>query len=432
MPRIFISHSTQDRGFVEGELRAALAQPGVETWYAKTSIRTAESWDRSILDGLKSCDWFLVVMSPRSAQSEWVRDEVQWAVEHRPGKIIPVLMETCDVREVHFRLARIQYVDFRQDLAEARAELLRVLGIGTAPVATEAPAPAEDGAQLLGHQGPILSLAVSPDGRFAVSGAMDKTMRLWDIQGKSEIGQFPGHEGNVNCVAFSPNGRHALSGDGHYKARVWDVANRKMMCLLQGHVRAVISVAFSPDGKLAVSGGKDGTVRLWEIATGREIFCVEGHTEWICKVGFFPQGDRIYSSGQDFAVRLWDLEGKDVGRLALAPRPVLGVALSPNGKWFATAAEEKEIRLFDAADGKQLRVFHGHHDFVKGVAFSPSGRKLLSGSFDRTVRLWDVAAARELACFSGHTREVACVAYSPDGKLALSGALDSTLRIWDL
>jgi len=72
MPRVFISHSTQDRDFVEQEIIGLLEGCGVETWYSKDSIAATEQWERSIRQGLKSCDAFLLVLSPPSAQSRWV------------------------------------------------------------------------------------------------------------------------------------------------------------------------------------------------------------------------------------------------------------------------------------------------------------------------------------------------------------------------
>jgi TIR domain len=72
MPRVFISHSTQDHDFVEREILAYLRQHGVETWYSKFDIETADHWEQTIQVGLESCDWFLVVLMSESVASKWV------------------------------------------------------------------------------------------------------------------------------------------------------------------------------------------------------------------------------------------------------------------------------------------------------------------------------------------------------------------------
>lgn len=133
MTTVFISHSVRDRAFVEGELIELLHRHGVGTWHMETDIKSAAEWVETILRALEKCDWFLVVLSPRSVASDWVKDEVHWAVAHRPGRIITVLLEDCNVYELHIRLPRIQHIDFRQDLDTARQRLLDIWQISLRP-----------------------------------------------------------------------------------------------------------------------------------------------------------------------------------------------------------------------------------------------------------------------------------------------------------
>lgn len=74
----------------------------------------------------------------------------------------------------------------------------------------------------------------------------------------------------------------------------------------------------------------------------------------------------------------------------------------------------------------------GHSDDVNSVAFSPDGWYALSGSNDKTLKLWDIATGREIRTFKGHSKMVYSVAFSPDGRYALSGSWDSTLKLWDI
>jgi hypothetical protein len=125
--RIFVSHSSLDRRFVEEEILACLGQHGIEFWFAEDSILMGDHWERDILAGLRSCNWFLLVMSPRSANSEWVKDELHFAISQLGGSIIPVMIDDCDPYEFHVRIARIQMIDMRSDRDRAKRRLLETI-----------------------------------------------------------------------------------------------------------------------------------------------------------------------------------------------------------------------------------------------------------------------------------------------------------------
>jgi WD40 repeat protein len=110
-----------------------------------------------------------------------------------------------------------------------------------------------------------MGVALSPDGKQALSGGLDKTLRLWDVETGKELRQFEGHSGNVHGVAFSPDGRFALSGDDH-NVRLWEVATGKELHRFDGLQGWVYSVVFSSDGRYALSASPgDRTVRLWRL-----------------------------------------------------------------------------------------------------------------------------------------------------------------------
>ena len=125
--QIFVSYSHIDLPVVENSLVPIFRSAGCHPWYSVDSIRGAERWERSILDGLQTSEWFVVVMSPDAIKSEWVRLEVHWASEHRQGRIIPIMVSVCDPWDLHMRIGSLQYIDYRSPSEAARSKLLAIL-----------------------------------------------------------------------------------------------------------------------------------------------------------------------------------------------------------------------------------------------------------------------------------------------------------------
>ena len=106
------------------------------------------------------------------------------------------------------------------------------------------------------------------DGRRALSGSADSTLRLWDLATGETLRTLEGHTGSVSAVAALANGRRALSGSYDNTLRLWDLATGETLRILEGHTNSVRAVAVLADSSRALSGSRDNTLRLWDLATG--------------------------------------------------------------------------------------------------------------------------------------------------------------------
>jgi len=111
---------------------------------------------------------------------------------------------------------------------------------------------------------------------------------------------------------------------------------------------------------------------------------------------------------------------------------VLCAAINKYGIQYATGGTDKQIVIWDAADGSFVNTLKGHSDIVLSLDFSPDGSLLASASKDNEIRIWDILSTQTRNVYQGHDGSVSCVRFSADGNLLVSGSKDKTVKIWDL
>jgi WD40 repeat protein len=110
----------------------------------------------------------------------------------------------------------------------------------------------------------VVAVALSADGRTALTGSYDKTARLWETASGKPTGPPLQHQGLVVSVALSADGKTALTGSYDRSARLWMATGKPIGPPLLHH-DMVRAVALSADGKTALTGGFDKTARLWNV-----------------------------------------------------------------------------------------------------------------------------------------------------------------------
>jgi WD40 repeat protein len=151
------------------------------------------------------------------------------------------------------------------------------------------------------------------------------------------------------------------------------------------------------------TAGADNVLRLWRVAdvlagrTAEPRAALTGHTNFIRRVVWNKDGKWLATASEDRSVRLWSAEEQQ--EIAMLPHGsvVYGLALSPDEKRLASGCADNSIRIWDLATHDQVAELRGHNAYVKSVEFSPDGQQLVSASGDYTVRVWDTRSAHQRA-----------------------------------
>ncbi len=177
-----------------------------------------------------------------------------------------------------------------------------------------------------------IDLALSRDGRLALTTSADKTLRLWDVEtGKSR--RVRREETGFGPVAFSPDERHAayVCGD---TIRLCDLKTGDELRTFRGHTGSIRTFSFCGDGRRLVSGGVDDhTIRVWNVETGEEIRQMR-HGDGVTSATVFPDNRRVLTSSWDRTIGIWDLQtGQQLRRISgVANRYGASLAISPDSR----------------------------------------------------------------------------------------------------
>jgi WD40 repeat protein len=128
-------------------------------------------------------------------------------------------------------------------------------------------------------ESPIVSMSISTDGNYLVTGEDDRKVRLGTINPLRQIGIIGEHNARVKAVAFSPDSRYVASAGDDKMVALWNVSRRKLVTTIGTHTSPIYALAFSSDGKRLITGEHDRSVRqytrqrtLWGFRWSNRIF----------------------------------------------------------------------------------------------------------------------------------------------------------------
>jgi WD40 repeat protein len=220
---------------------------------------------------------------------------------------------------------------------------------------------------------------------------------------------------STRFAAISPNSRRIAAACSDSKIRVWDVPSGSLLITLDLNGERPNVLRFSPDSNLIAAGSTDGMLRLWD-SSGALRDDLKFATE-IDALAFSPDSARIAVAPNGLPIEVRDLGTNRV--FASLPATFSGsasIAFSRDGRWFASADTDTEIRIFDARD---FTLHSRVTDLLLeplALTFSPDGNRIMAGGADGVVSLIETDTGKIVKTFPKQADVLLALCSSPDGK----------------
>lgn len=271
---------------------------------------------------------------------------------------------------------------------------------------------------LNGHTDTVLSLDVSPCGRYITSSGKDQTMRIWSVD-------------TLKCLAVATGHTEAVGATGFSRKSVrFDVSGK---------------AAKNGAGSFAVTASKDKTLKRWNLPGSTvldhiassdeqivelEAFCsTRAHEKDINIVAIAPNDSLIATGSQDKTVKLWNTNDLGlVGTLQGHKRGIWDCQFSSYDRVLATCSGDKTVKLWSLSEYSCLRTFQGHSTAALRVRFLSGGLQLISCDSEGLLRLWTIRSNECISTIDAHDDRIWAMDIEND--MLVSGGADSRLKVF--
>ena len=288
----------------------------------------------------------------------------------------------------------------------------------------------------------IKALAAAPATKL-IALARYGEVELRSAETRGTVRTLSGHRGSVNALVFSADGKQLFAAGGEAglfgEARQWNTADGSLLRTLEGHRDAIYAVALSPDGKVLATGSYDQTIKLWDVATGKELRTLTGHNGAIFDLAFRADGKILASASADRTVKLWDVaSGSRRDTLGQSLKELYTVAFSPDGRRLAAGGVDNRIRVWEISEKAEettnplLISKFAHEGSILKLVYSADGKWVGSTADDRSVKLWDAADLTPRATLEPQPDWAPGLAFVADTKQLVVGRLDGTLGVYNV
>jgi len=284
-----------------------------------------------------------------------------------------------------------------------------------------------------------LQLAITPDGKYLISGGKDRKVRTWDARSGERLQIFPNENGIVRAVSVDPQGRFFASAE-EGQILVRSLREGSLLHRLSASDR-VMKIGFSPDGRLLCSSDGRGEVIFWDPASGRVLRRIQA-SDKVRDFSFNRDGRWIAWVTDRSDLEVWHIaqsnpdawKRKNQSWIGPWARAGVRLVLFDPVRLNLVIANRKELfsqRKMDSSDQRVWSV--EEEENIKVLAASPGGHVLAAGLGDGSVRFRRLEDGRSLGVLKPHREAVSDALFDPtDAKVFYSAGEDGRIKRWNL
>ncbi|KAM1953621.1 hypothetical protein ACFX15_007938 [Malus domestica] len=228
------------------------------------------------------------------------------------------------------------------------------------------------------------------------------------VQKMNNKKKLRGHRNAVYCAIFDRSGRYVITGADDRLVKIWSMETALCLASCRGHEGDITDLAVSSNNALVASASNDFSIRVWRLPDGFPISVLQGHTGAVTAIAFSPRLSAVYqllSSSDDGTCRIWDARSSQCPLRVYMPKP----SETSTGKSNAFA-----ITGSSSSNGPQSHQ-------ILCCAYNANGTVFVTGSSDTFARVWNALKSNtdnseqpihEMDVLAGHENDVNYVQFS--------------------
>lgn len=224
----------------------------------------------------------------------------------------------------------------------------------------------------------VASVRFSGDGKYLIAASYDGTLTVRNSKSYEQVKAFSFPQSALTCLAVSPDGRYAvtgcLTGGDVHRVHIVSLAKMAIVGVLTGHTDDVLAVAVSPDSKSIASSGMDSRTIIWEMKTREPRQRITTPNRWSNAISYSPDGQYLALGGHEIAGRqvgfceIYDIKrSTKIADVDGIVAEVTRISFSPDSANLAIASEDGHCTIWSMRDpGNPLRLPGEIHELVFG------------------------------------------------------------------